>query len=185
MEDEIIIQLFWERSQKALVLTEQKYGNLMHRVASNILRDPRDAEEAVSDAGMKLWNSIPPNRPNNLLSYAVRLSRNAAIDILREQRRQKRDNRNEVLFSELEECLPDTGDPAARLEEQELAALINRYLGTIDSISRKLFVRRYFAMDELSELAKDFGMTRHDVSVRLYRVRQKLRKFLEKEGVAI
>lgn len=185
MEDEIIIQLFWERSQKALTLTGQKYGNLMQRVASNILRDHRDAEEAVSDAYMKLWNSIPPNRPGSLLSYALRLSRNAAIDILRERQRQKRDSRNEVLFSELEECLPDNGDPAARLEEQELAALINQYLGTIDSISRKLFVRRYFAMDELSELAKDFGMTRHDVSVRLYRVRQKLRKFLEKEGVAI
>lgn len=185
MEDEIIIQLFWERSQKALVLTKEKYGQRMHRVAANILRDSRDAEEAVSDAFMKLWSSIPPARPKYLLSYACRLSRNAAIDILRQSQRMKRDCRNEVLFSELEECLPDAGDPAAKLEEQELAAAINQYLATIDSVSRKLFVRRYFAMDELSELAKDFGMTRHDVSVRLYRVRQKLRKFLEKEGVAI
>lgn len=185
MEDEIIIQHFWERSQKALVLTQQKYGHLMQRIAANILRDSRDAEEAVSDAYLKLWNSIPPNRPASLSAYAVRLSRNAAIDILREGRRLKRDNRNEVLFSELEECLPDFCDPAARLEEQELADLINRYLGTIDSISRRLFVRRYFAMDELPELAKDFGMTRHEVSARLYRVRQKLKKYLEKEGVAI
>lgn len=181
----MIIQLFWERSQKALALTEQKYGRLMRRVASNILQDPRDAEEAVADACIKLWNSIPPNRPRYLLSYAVRLSRNAAIDIQRQNCRQKRDSRNEVLFSELEECLPDHNDPAARLEEQELVSLINRYLGTTDPISRKLFVRRYFAMDELSELAKDFGMTRHEVSARLYRVRQRLQKFLEKEGVAL
>lgn len=185
MEDDSIIRLFWARSQDALTLTQQKYGRLLHHIAANVLSDPRDAEEATADAYMRLWNSIPPNRPQHLQAYAVKLTRNAALDILRTKYRDKRDSRCDILFSELDECIPSSGDVGARLEEQELVELINRYLQTLDTVSRKLFIRRYFAMDELEELAADFGMTKHVVSARLYRVRKGLQKYLRKEGIAV
>lgn len=185
MEDERIVKLFWERSQEALAQTQQKYGRLLRRVAGNILEDPRDAEEAVSDAYMRLWNAIPPARPQNLTAFAVRLSRNAAFDLARQKHRKKRDDRSDLLFSELDECIPSREDTAARLEERELAELMNRWLGTLDGDSRRLFVRRYFYQDGLEELAADFGLTKHNVSVRLYRLRQGLKRCLEKEGVAV
>ena len=185
MEDEAIIQLYWNRSEEAVVQTEHKYGKLLMRIAKNILRDSRDAEEAVWDTYTHLWDSIPPQRPKKLLAYAARLSRNAALDILRRKQSQKRDDRGDVLFSELDGCLPSLDDPSARLEEQELVRLINTYLLSLDKLSRVLFVRRYFGMDELSELASDFGMTKNAVNVRLYRVRQGLREHLQKEGVAV
>lgn len=185
MEDDKIIQLFWARSQDALALTQQKYGKLLLHIAGNILHDPRDVEEAAADTYMRLWNSIPPNRPQHLQSYVAKLSRNAALDILRRKKRGKRDSRSDILFSELDACIPSSEDIGARLEEQELVALINRYLGTLDTTSRSLFIRRYFAMDELEELASDFGMSKHTVSARLYRVRKGLQKFLKKEGVAV
>lgn len=185
MEDEAIIQLYWDRSEEAVVQTEHKYGKLLMRISKNILRDGRDAEEAVWDTYSHLWNSIPPERPKKLLAYAARLSRNAALDILRKKHSQKRDERGDVLFSELDACLPSAEDPSTRLEEQELVLLINTYLLSIDKLSRVLFVRRYFGMDELDELASDFGMTKNAVNVRLYRVRQGLREHLQKEGVAV
>lgn len=185
MEDEMIIQLFWARSQDALAQTQQKYGKLLQHIAGNILHDPRDAEESAADTYLRLWNSIPPNRPKHLQAYAAKLARNAALDILRTRNRDKRDTRSDVLFSELDECIAASGDISARLEEQELAALINRYLRTLDTVSRNLFIRRYFAMDELEELAGDFGMTKHTVSARLYRVRKGLQKYLRKEGIAV
>ena len=185
MEDEAIIQLFWNRSEEAVVRIEEKYGKLLMRIAKNILRDSRDAEEAVWDTYSHLWNSIPPEKPRKLLAYAARLSRNAALDILRKKQSQKRDDRGDVLFSELEDCLPTIGHLSEKLEEQELVLLINTYLLSLDKLSRILFVRRYFAMDELDELASDFGMTKNAVNVRLYRVRQGLREHLQKEGVAV
>lgn len=185
MEDDLIIQLFLARSQDALIQTQQKYEKLLHHIAGNILSDPRDVEEATADAYLRLWNSIPPNRPHYLQSYVAKLTRNAALDILRTRNRHKRDSRSDILFSELDECIAASGDISARLEERELAALINRYLRTLDAVSRNLFIRRYFAMDELEELAADFGMTKHTVSARLYRVRKGLQKYLRKEGIAV
>lgn len=185
MEDEAIVQLFYARSQDALIMTAHKYDRLLHRIAGNILCDPRDAEEAVEDAYLRLWNSIPPNRPKQFQVYAIKLCRNAALDILRHTRRHKRDSRRDILFSELDACLPSPGEIGARLEEQELAAMINRYLGTLDRTSRQLFVRRYFFQEPLEDLAREAGLTKHAVSARLYRIRQGLQKYLKKEGVAI
>lgn len=185
MEDDIIIQLFWARSQDALAQTQSKYGNLLLHIAGNILHDPRDAEEAAADTYLRLWNSIPPNRPQYLQAYAAKLARNAALDILRTKYRGKRDNRGDILFSELEECLPSSMDVSAQWEEKELAAMINRYLRTVDSTSRNLFIRRYFAMEELDELSADFAMAKHTISSRLYRIRKGLQQYLRKEGIAV
>lgn len=185
MDDELIIRLYFDRSEDAVAQTERKYGRLLLRVAGGILRDDRDAEEAVWDTYSNLWSSIPPQHPRRLLAYSVKLCRNAALDILRKRQSQKRDDRGDVLLSELDACLPAADDPSARLEERELVLMINTYLLTLDKTSRVLFVRRYFMQDDVETIASDLGMTKNAVNVRLHRVRQGLRKHLKKEGVAV
>ena len=185
MKDETIVGLFFHRSQDALTLLDRKYGKLLRHIAGNILADPRDAEEAVADAYMKLWDSIPPERPASLMAYAARLSRNAAVDILRRSRSRKRCGAADVLLSELDECISGGMNVEESLAEQELVEAINRYLRTLDESSRSMFIRRYFSMDELEELAADFGLTKNAVSARLYRIRRGLQEYLRKEGVVL
>lgn len=185
MDDEKITALFWERSQEALVLVNRKYGGILRSAALNILKDPRDAEEVVSDTYMKLWDSIPPQRPRQLLAYAAKINRNGALMALRQKHRQKRDDRGAVLYSELDECLASSGNVTEHMEAKELAELINGYLRTLGEDSRRLFLRRYFLMEDLDKLAKDMGQTKKVLSSRLYRIRQGLRDYLKKEGIAV
>jgi len=183
MNDEAIVRLFWERSHQAIVHIRERYGSMILSICKSILKDFRDAEEAAEDTYLRLWNSIPPNCPENLQAYSAKVSRNAALDLIRTKNRRKRDSRCEILFSELDQCLPDFSDPAKRLEEQELVQLINNYLKTLDAQSRKLFILRYFSMEELDTLSGRFGMKKQAISARLYRIRKGLRTFLEKEGI--
>lgn len=185
MNDESIVNLFWQRSQQAISNTQAKYGGLIRSVCAGILADSRDAEEAAADTYLRLWNSIPPNHPDNLKVYALRVSRHAALDLLRTKNRGKRDSRCEILFSELDQCLPDHGNLSQRLEAQELTAVINRYLRTLDTTSRALFIRRYFAMEDLDSLCARFGMKKQTISARLYRIRKGLQAFLQKEGICV
>lgn len=185
MEDELIIQMYFQRSEEAVEQTEKKYGGLLRHITGSILRDPRDAEEAALDTYIRLWNSIPPERPSKLGAYAAKLARNLSLDRLRRKTAGKRDSRGDVIFGELEECISAPDSVSQRLEEQELVFMINTYLLTVDKLSRILFVRRYFGMEEVSELAAKFGMTPQAVSGRLYRVRRGLKEHLIKEGVTV
>lgn len=185
MNDEMIIGLFEERSEDAIVLMDQTYGKILRSTAWNILANQQDMEEVLSDTYIKLWNSIPPQKPKHLLAYAAKLTRNGALSALRQKRRQKRDGRCDILYSELDGCLAAAEDISEHLDEQELAALINRYLSTLSEDSRRLFLRRYFSMDDLNELALDFNMSKHAVSVRLCRIRKGLQSYLRKEGITV
>ncbi len=185
MDDQKITALFWERSQEALVLVDRKYGGILRAAVLNILKDPRDAEEVVADTYMKLWDSIPPQRPRQLLAYAAKINRNGALMVLRQKHRQKRDDRGDVLYSELDECLASSGSITEHMEARELAEFINGYLRTLSEENRRLFLRRYFLMEDLDSLAKDFGETKKVLSSRLYRIRRGLRDYLKKEGIAV
>lgn len=185
MEDELIVQMYFRRSEEAVEQTDRKYGKLLQHVTGSILRDARDAEEAVLDTYIRLWNSIPPEQPRRLGAYAAKLARNLSLDKLRRRTAGKRDSRGDVVFAELEECISASDVVSQRLDEQELVLLINTYLLTVDKLSRVLFVRRYFAMEEVNELAAKFGMTAQAVSGRLFRVRRGLKEHLIKEGVTV
>ncbi len=185
MNDKMIIGLFEERSEDAIALMDQTYGKILRSTALNILANQQDMEEVLSDTYMKLWNSIPPQKPEHLLAYAAKLTRNNALSALRQKRRQKRNDKCDILYSELDGCLAAAEDINEHLDEQELASLINRYLSTLSKDSRRLFLRRYFSMDELDELAHDFNISKHTVSARLCRIRKGLQSYLRKEGIAV
>lgn len=183
MEDEKIIELFFARSQTAIVELENKYGALCQRIANNILNNKQDSEECVNDAYLGAWNAIPPARPNPLRSFVLRIVRNLAIKKYHANTAQKRNNTYDVALEELENCIPTEGTVEEVIAAKELAHSMDVFLECLDKENRILFVRRYWYGDSITELAKLFRVSKHNVTVRLSRTREKLKKYLEKEGI--
>lgn len=185
MDDSKIIELFYERSEQAIVELSEKYGAVCTRVANNILNDKRDAEECVNDAYLGVWNTIPPQRPNPLLSYVCRIVRNIATKRYHANTAVKRNSQYDVALDEMANCFPSADSVENEFNASEAARIINEFLEALDIKDRVMFVRRYFYSDSLSDIAKLFHTSNHNVSVRLSRVRERLKKHLLKEGVNI
>ena len=186
MEDGKIIELYWARSQQAIAESEQKYGRYCHTIARHILEREEDAEECVNDTWLRAWNAMPPQRPGILSAFFGKLTRNLSLDRWRQARAAKRGGgQTEVALQELEDCLPDRRRPEEALEAGETAALISAFLRRQPQLDRVLFVRRYFHLEPLDELARRLGLTTAQVKSRLHRTRCKLKAALEQEGIAV
>lgn len=183
MEDSKIIELFYERSEQAIVELSNKYGSACTKVANNILNNSRDTEECVNDAYLGVWDSIPPQRPNPLLSYVCRIVRNLAIKKYHANTAAKRNSTYDVALDELENCFPASNSVEDEFNAREVARIIDAFLETLDTENRILFVRRYWHSDSITELAELFHTSSHNISVRLSRTREKLKRHLIKEGV--
>ena len=182
MEDSKIIALFFARSEQAIAELSQKYGKLCMHIADNIFGNKQDAEECVNDAYLGAWNTIPPQKPNPLQAYICRIVRNTAITRYHANTAIKRNSHYDVALEELQYCLfaPETTE--AHLQAKELSHLLDRFLASLDTRSRVMFVRRYWYSDSVSDIATAFNMRPNSVSVQLSRIRNKLRKFLHQEG---
>ena len=185
MEDSAIIDLLFERSEEAVGELYVRYGALCRRIAMNILGDERDAEECVSDSLLALWNAVPPLRPDPLGSYLCRIVRNQALKRRRDNGAEKRRSSYDLALEELADCLPDRETPEDALQARETARYMNAFLETLDPESRALFIRRYWQGDSVQNLADFLGTGRHNVTVRLSRIREKLKKYLIKQGVSL
>lgn len=183
MEDQRIIGLFQARSETAIEALDAKYGQRSMAVAMKILGDPRDAEEAVSDAMHVLWERIPPEEPEHLWAYFSRVVRNLSCDRLDYRNAARRLQSCEVCLSELEGCLASEDTPERILESRHIADTVNAFLDTLDRTSRVIFVRRYYYFDSCAEIARQVGLRRGAVNTRLYRLREELRAILEKEEI--
>ncbi len=183
MDDSMIIALFNERSQQAIIKLSEKYGKISHRVAFNVLGNHEDAEECVNDALLIMWNSIPPENPSPLVTYLLKVVRNTALKKHRKRTSQKRNSFYDVALEELENVLFANNSPESELIAKELAQKINEFLDNTERDTRIMFVRRYFYGDSVKEIASLTGSSPHFVSVRLSRVREALRKYLTKEGL--
>ena len=184
MEDRAIIELFFARSQRAVEELRQKYGRQCRTIARGILADPRDAEECENDAWLRVWNSIPPDCPEHLGAYVGRITRNLALNRLKFDRRKKRGGELESIHAELLQCVPGAQDVQAAADDTVLQC-IRRFLEGQSPRDRALFLRRYFYLESVQELAAPFGMTPSAVSTRLGRMRAKLKIELEKEGITL
>jgi RNA polymerase sigma-70 factor (ECF subfamily) len=182
MEDSQIVALFFERSEQAISELDKKYGAAVNRTAVNILHDRQDAEECVDDAYLGCWNSIPPHRPEPLVSFVCRIARNQAVSRLRGKKAARRNSDFDLVLDELTEFLPSDMDVEEDYAQKELAAAINRFLSTLDYDDRYIFVRRYWFADPVKEIAAAMKTKENRVSVRLFRLREKLRNTLVKEG---
>lgn len=184
MEDKQIIALFLERDERALTETEQKYGSYCRKIADNILSDKRDSEEAVSDALMGVWRSIPPNIPERFSAYIGRLTRNASLKIYRRNTASKRSTGAvPEAYEELEGCISGNCDIQSDMEAKELAESISRFLYTLKENERKVFVCRYWYFDSISDISERFGFSTGKVKSMLFRTRKKLFAELKKEGL--
>lgn len=180
MEDGRIIELFWQRSENAIGAAEERYGNMCRAIAQNLLRSREDAQECVNDTWHCLWNAIPPERPESLTAFVARITRNLAMKRLTYLSAAKR-RVVTVSFDELEGCIPDPRTVETVLEGKELSRKIDVFLDTLDEKDRNLFLRRYWFFDSVRQLSHSFGISESNVKVKLYRIREALKQYLEKE----
>ncbi len=186
MDDSHIIGLFWCRDEQAIQETQQKYGAYCTAIANNVLLCHEDSQECVQDALLRLWDTIPPQRPRCLQAYLGRITRNLAVNQLRSMCAQRRGGGIQHMpLEELRELVSGQGDPPTELEKRRLADSISVFLRSISPEQRRLFVKRYWYAEPLSQVASDAGFTEDKVRNVLFRLRKKLKKHLEREGFTL
>lgn len=186
MQDEMIVELYWKRNERAIHETAAKYEKYLMKIADNILHNTEDSEESVNDTYLKAWNSIPPHRPAVLSVYLGKITRENSIDMFRKRNRDKRRaSEYTVSLAELGECVPCTSDTQSEAELGFVADIINEFLRTLPPTARNVFLCRYYYMEPIKEIAQQSGMSESKVKSVLHRSRQKLKKLLEKEGVKL
>ncbi len=184
MQDEEIVELYWQRSDRAIHESERKYGRYCHSIAYRICQSNEDAEECVNDTWFKAWNAMPDARPSVLSAFLGAITRNLSLDRFRLSGRRKRGGgETQLALEELQDSIPSPIRVEEKLEERELVQAINTFLSTLDAEDRKLFVARYWYLASIRELAEKNGSTQGKIKMKLYRMRNALRKSLEEANL--
>lgn len=184
LEDCQIVALYLQRREQAIEETAAKYGKYCFSIANSILENREDAEEAVSDAYMGAWNAIPPHRPAELSTFLGKITRRTALKHWQLGHAQKRGGGETALvLEELTDYISDKGSAETAVETAELTQILNRFLRTLPTEARTVFVCRYWYLDPISDIAKRFGFTQSKVKSMLARTRKKLHTYLQKEGI--
>lgn len=185
IDDEKIIELFFERSEQGIRELDMKYGKICHNLSYNIVNSRRDAEECVNDAYLGAWNAIPPARPNPLLSYLVKIVRNISLKIYWRKEAAKRSSHYTIAMEEIEACIADPNTVEAEIEARELAHIIESFLDTLTVENRVIFMRRYWFSDSYKDIAEFMGLSEKNISVRLTRIREKMKQYLIEREVFV
>lgn len=185
MTDTEIINLFFERSEQAITELARKHGSAVARVARNILGNEQDTEECVNDTYLGTWNAIPPTKPSPLRTFVCKIARNLATMKYHSNTAEKRNSQYDLALDELEEYLADNSSVEEAYDAKELAEAINGFMATLSYTDRFIFTRRYWYSDPVKDIAKMADSTTNSVTVRLFRIREKLRLYLEKEGLLV
>ena len=181
MDDRKIIELYFARDERAIVETKASYGRLIYSVAMSILHSPSDSEECENDTYMRTWESIPPTRPTYFSAYLTKITRNLAVNNLRDKGRHTLTA--DVIYEEIAEALPDTvGDLT---EDLELRDALDEFIGSLPKTKRQIFVKRYFYMKSIRDIAREMSIPMPSVKVILFRLRKELRDYLESRGIVI
>ncbi len=186
MKDNEIIELYWNRNESAIAATAERYGNYCYAIAFQILQSPEDAQECVNDTYWKAWQSIPPHRPAQLATYLGKITRNLSIDRLKRHNAQKRGKgQAESALQELEGCIPAANGLEQIVDEIVLTNAINQFLRRQSAIRRNIFVGRYWHLYSIADLARAYGMRESKIASLLFRMRNNLKAYLEKEGISV
>lgn len=184
MEDAAIVDLYWQRSDQAIPETDRKYGRYCHTIAYSICTNHEDAEECVNDTWFRAWNLMPDQRPSILSAFLGAISRNLALDCYRRRTRKKRGGgETELALDELDDCIPGGGNVEQQIEEQELERAIDSFLSTLPESERKIFVARYWFVAPVKEIAARLECSPGKIKTTLYRLRGRLRSYLQEEGL--
>lgn len=186
MKDTEILALYWARDEQAIRETQHSYGRYCYSIAYNILKDREDSDECVNDTWLRAWNVIPPKRPDRLELFLGTITRNLSFDRWKGRHAMKRGGGEmTVALDELVECVPDRHSTEEAAEAAELERCINSFLYTLPERECNVFLRRYWYVEEYSEIAARYGMKLNTVKTSLFRTRSKLKEYLEKEGVVL
>ena len=186
MDDRQIIELYNERSETAISETADKYGKYCFYIAYHILYNEQDSEECVNDTYLRAWGAIPPHYPNNLSAFLGKITRNLALNRYRYYMREKRRmEQTSLVLDELQECVPAFDNTEQAVEEKLLVEVLNRFLYGLPVEKRMMFLRRYWYMSSIREIAEDYEISEGKVKMTLFRIRNKLKQTLEKEGIVL
>lgn len=183
MDDKRIVDLYFERSERAIAETASRYGNYCYSIAYNILASNEDAEESVNDTYNAAWNSMPPHRPSVLSTFLGKITRRISIDRWRKRNAAKRGGGEmPLVLEELQDCVADEKNVETEYEKQQLSVIINRFVTALPETEQQVFLCRYWYMDPVNSICRQFGFSESKVKSMLFRTREKLRVVLEKEG---
>jgi len=183
VNDRELVELYWQRDESALTISEERYGAYCLRIAHNILGDTEDAGECVNDVWLAAWRSIPPHRPKVLQAFLGKLTRYISLKKRRDQHAAKRGGGElPLIYDELADCIPARNCVEQEVETAALSAVINRFLDGLSAVEQAVFLRRYWYFDSISAIARQFRFTESKVKSMLFRTRKKLAQMLEKEG---
>ncbi len=183
LDDKNIVDLYLARDESAILHTSEKYGARLRSIANAIVEDKHIAEECENDTYLKAWNSIPPHEPKDyLFAFLARITRHVALNICKKQRSLKRNAFVCELSYEMEQCIPDPDDSPCRIEYEALCQAINAFLSMLNEEKRNIFIRRYWYMDSIETISFRYGISKSKVKSILFRSRNQLREYLEKEG---
>lgn len=185
MEDKEIIELFFGRSERAIQELDMKYGKVCHKLSYNIVNNIQDAEECVNDAYLGAWKAIPPAKPQPLLTYICKIVRNLSLKAYYRNSAAKRNSTYTMAMEEIEACIPHPRTVESEMEAGELARILEQFLDTLSAQNRIIFMRRYWFSDSCRDIASHIGLTEKNVSVRLVRIRRKMKQYLTEREVSI
>ena len=183
MDDNRIIDMYFARDERAVEYTSAKYSKLLFSIAFNILHSEPDSEECENDTYMKAWHSIPPERPSYFSAFLSKIVRNLSINRYIQNKSRQRMLTTEKVFEEISECIPDTTLPLS--EDIDLRDAVNGFIESLPDIPRKIFLKRYFYMMSVKEIALDMRISVSNVKIILMRAREKFKAYLEKAGISI
>jgi len=185
MDDNKIIELYWNRSENAISETAAKYGGYCYTIAYNILSNREDSEESVNDTWLAAWNSMPPKKPKLLAAFLGKMTRYISLDRWKNRTAAKRGGGEvPLVLEELEECISGEDSVEKEYLKKEFAMMMNAFLENLPETERKVFLSRYWYMDSIEDIADRFSFSESKVTSMLHRTRGKLRYLLEQEGIA-
>lgn len=186
LDDGKIVELFLRRDESAIQHTSEKYGGRLRSLSRGIVGDAQTAEECENDTYAEAWDSIPPNEPKDYLyAFLARIVRHISLDCCRRRSRLKRNAFVCELSAEMEQCIPVPDDCECRNDDMALSDAINGFLASLSAEKRNIFLRRYWYLDSIADIARRFGLSESKVKTTLFRSRIKLREHLEKEGYTV
>ena len=184
MTDNQIITLYWNRNEDAIAATDAVYGRKLRGLSGRILQNSEDAEEIVNVTYMKTWDSIPKARPQYFYAYIAAICRHLSLNLLNWNQAAKRKAEIVSITDELEQCIPDPWEERSA-DSKEIIRALNGFLDTLPKDSRLIFIRRYWYADSVVAIARRYDMTESKVKMQLLRTRNKLKDYLEKEGIPV
>lgn len=185
MDDEMIIKLFWDRDENAIRYTDDKYGKLCYSISYGVLECEEDAKECVNDTYLSVWNSIPPQKPNSFSAFISRITRNISINRYNYNNAQRRKSDYEKVLDEVNDFTPNEQFTESVFERNRLRNAINDFVSKLPMMQRVIFVRRYWYLSSVKQIAKDYGLGESAVKAQLMRIRNKFKEYLEKEGFTL